>query len=108
MALDRIRKQLVDNLGNLITPTNPLPIAAGIDTTNPLSLSFLIVAGPGTVAAGATSLSIANTGAAAGTVNGATLEPGEAPSWEAPVGKTLGAITYDASGTTFKITKVSA
>ena len=52
----------------------------------------------GTVAAGAFSVSITNTGVAACTVELVTINPGETVTWEAKVGNTLSAIDWVATG----------
>ena len=57
----------------------------------------------GTVASGCVSLSIANTGATSGTVLGASLPSGVTVDLEASWGDVLGAVAYDATGTTFLI-----
>lgn len=56
----------------------------------------------GTIAAGAVAISIANIGSANAIVLGATLPPGAAIDW-APHSGTIGAITYDATGTSLLI-----
>ncbi|ABA24668.1 hypothetical protein Ava_D0003 [Trichormus variabilis ATCC 29413] len=57
----------------------------------------------GTVTAGKISVSIANIGAAAGTLLGTSFPTGASIAFEAPTGKTLAAIAYNATGTTFLI-----
>lgn len=61
----------------------------------------------GTVAAGANSVSIANVGAADGTVAGVTLKAGETINFDAGESNTLTSIAYDATGTTFLIITIS-
>lgn len=61
----------------------------------------------GTVAAGANSVSIANVGAADGTVAGVTLKTGETINFDAGQSNTLTSIAYDATGTTFLIITIS-
>jgi hypothetical protein len=64
-------------------------------------------AAAGTVAAGANSVSIANVGAANGTVKGVTLKPGETITFDAgAINNTLDAIDYIATGTEFLIITV--
>jgi hypothetical protein len=60
----------------------------------------------GTITAGSRSFSIANIGAASGTVGGVALQAGEVNTWVAPANDTLGSLAFDATGTTFKITEV--
>jgi hypothetical protein len=57
----------------------------------------------GAIAAGRISISFSNFGNAAGTLLGASLPAGAVVSFAAPPGQTLGAFTFDASGTTFLI-----
>ena len=66
---------------------------------------FLSTSASGTVAAGARSVSIANSGGAVGTALGTNVPVGVTVSWGANNG-TLGAIAYNATGTTFLITEV--
>lgn len=61
----------------------------------------------GTIAAGANSVSIANVGAADGTVAGVTLKAGETINFDAGQSNTLTSIAYDASETTFLIITIS-
>lgn len=61
----------------------------------------------GTIAAGANSVSIANVGAADGTVAGVTLKAGETINFDAGESNTLTSIAYDATGTTFLIITIS-
>jgi hypothetical protein len=57
--------------------------------------------------AGLYSLSIANVGAANGTVQGVTLKPGETISFDpGPLNNTLQAVSYNATGTEFLIIAV--
>lgn len=54
------------------------------------------------------SISIANVGAANGTVNGQNLAPGEIVTWDAGVlNNTLNTVSFDATGTEFLITWIS-
>ena len=63
------------------------------------------VTNAGSTTAGAVAFTIANTGAANGTVAGTPLEPGQSVSAESTNG--LDALAYDATGTTFKIIEVN-
>ena len=58
----------------------------------------------GTVAAGFRAVTISNVGTADGTVLGTLLKPNETVGWEWE--GTLGAVAYDATGTTFAIVTV--
>jgi len=63
--------------------------------------------GPASVPAGAYSFSIANVGAAAGTVNGQSLPAGTTINFDAgALNNTLDEIVFDATGTTFLVTAV--
>lgn len=63
--------------------------------------------GSGSVPAGAYSFSIANVGAAAGTVNGESLPAGITINFDAGVlNNTLDEMVFDATGTTFLVTSV--
>jgi len=57
----------------------------------------------GTIASGCVSVSVANTGAGNGVLLGQTIAPRVVLDFVAPWGDTIGAITYDATGTTFLI-----
>ncbi len=57
----------------------------------------------GTISAGASSVSIANVGAADGTVATVTLKAGETINFDAGPNNTLSSIAYDATGTEFLI-----
>lgn len=59
-----------------------------------------------TIAAGAVSMAICNTGSNAGSVKGATLGRGETVTFDAPTGDTLDVVAYDATGTEFAISVV--
>jgi len=62
----------------------------------------------GSTTAGWYSFSIANVGAAAGTVDGASIPAGTTLNFDAGVlNNTLASISYDATGTTFVITFIS-
>lgn len=65
--------------------------------------SLTIATSTGTIAAGATSVSIANTGGSSGTVLGTSLGAGVTLDWTAPSGGTIGEISYNATGSTFLI-----
>lgn len=61
----------------------------------------------GTIAAGTNAVSIANVGAADGTVATITLKAGETINFDAGESNTLTSIAYDATGTTFLIITIS-
>lgn len=63
--------------------------------------------GPGSTPNGVYSFSIANVGAAVGTVGGQNLPAGATVNFSAELNNTLNGIAYDATGTTFLITWVS-
>lgn len=65
--------------------------------------SFARYTTSGTLAAGAYSVVVGNTGAADGTFLGATLKTDEVLAFEAPAGDTLNAMAYDATGTEFTV-----
>lgn len=71
--------------------------------TATLTGSFVSTTTSGTIAAGKISVSFCNFGSSAGTLLGTSFPAGAIISYAAPVGQTLGAITYDATGTTFLI-----
>ena len=63
---------------------------------------------PGTVASGLYSFSIANVGAASGTVNGETLPAGVTINFDGgALNNTLGGMIFDATGTTFVVTSIT-
>lgn len=80
-----------------------IPVVLSTDARTP---AFTVTSASSSVASGAYSVSIMNTGVADGTVLGSTLAIGEIVSFEAPAKDTLGAIAYVATGTTFKIIEV--
>lgn len=61
----------------------------------------------GTTAAGINAISIANVGAANGTVDGVVLKPGETINIDAGNDNSLAPIDYDATGTEFLIISIS-
>lgn len=81
-------------------------ITAAINNSITRTPSFTLVTTTGAVAAGASSVAIANTGSAAGTALSTTLPAGATIEWRANGFDTLGAIAYDASGTEFLISEV--
>lgn len=85
-------------------------LLTSIDTKTTASVqrtaSLTTTTGAGTVALGASRVTIANSGGASGVVDGETFPAGAIVSWEAPAKDTLSAITYNATGTTFLIAEV--
>lgn len=68
---------------------------------------LLRATGAGNVAAGAKSVSVYNAGPASGLVLGQTIKSGESFTWSAgDMNNTLGAISYDGTGTELVITTV--
>ena len=84
------------------TQLRATPIAiTKISTTRTPTLS--IVSTSGTIASGCVSVSVANTGASNGVLLEETIAPGVVIDFVAPWADTIGAITYNATGTTFLI-----
>ena len=92
----------------LTTPVVPtLPFKSNSSAvTKQYTPGYIRVTTAGTVAAGAQRVSIANVGAASGTVLGTTLGVNEVVDFEVTGINTLGAIAYVATGTTFAIAEV--
>lgn len=65
---------------------------------------YILATGAGNITAGKFTVHVRNIGANDGQFLGETLPPGIGLPYEAKVGNTLGAFTYDATGTTFVIT----
>jgi len=84
------------------TRTVQVPDAPAVRTP-----SLTRTSGSGTVQAGSVSVTIANTGGAAGQVLGSALKPGESVTFSAVSPDTLAPITFDAAGTEFVIVRVS-
>jgi hypothetical protein len=107
----------MDNLGNkqsiwnwqrmvVSLLTNILAaLGGGIGTTRTPNLQR--VSGPGVIAAGSTSISIRNAGNTDGQVLGTTLKPGESVTWAVNQVDSIGAITFDGTGTELVIAKIS-
>ncbi len=95
--------------GTFYQATQPVSIAAPVAVTLPSSVKtpgLLAATSAGTVAAGAVEVSFLVTGAGDATVLGVSLSQGAYVNYQAPLGSTLGAIIYDATGTTLKISEV--
>lgn len=84
--------QLLDSILQAVS-VSPLPPSS---TRTP---SLTRVTTPGTVAAGAFSVSVYNAGTTDGVWLGATIKPGEQFTYAAPGNDTLGAFAYTASAT---------
>jgi hypothetical protein len=72
-----------------------------------LALTVTIATGAGTVTAGSKQVGFAVTGAAAATIAGSSVPSGTSFSVDAPGVTTIGAVTYDATGTTLVITRLA-
>lgn len=97
-------------LDNILVDTTAI---ASDTSTLATPLSGLTAAGPtratgaGTVTAGKRRISIFNAGTSNGTVNGATIKPGESFTWASDgVRDTLGTVSYDGTGTELVIITV--
>lgn len=90
--------------------TFSLQVSSGGAGSFPVSVQrtpdFDIKNAAGNVAAGAKSVSFLNNGAANGTLKGKAFPVGTSVTFTAPLNDTLGAIAYDASGTSYIITEV--
>lgn len=65
---------------------------------------YILTSGAGNISAGKFTVNVRNIGNVNGTFLGVNLPPGIGLPFEAKIGNTLGAFTYDATGTTFVIT----
>jgi hypothetical protein len=85
-----------------------IPITGGGGGGAPVSRTPTIQSVTGVAGTIGTSLAIAvrNIGSAAGLVGGVSIGPGTMVSWAASESETLTGISYDATGTTFLITRV--
>ena len=103
-AVTPVGNQVIYNelgVAKAVTPSQPLPTTIAAKTVTP---TMLRTSASATITAGKYSISIANVGSATGTVLGANLMAGEVISIDAgAVNNTLGAITYNATGTEFLI-----
>lgn len=91
------------NIGDVILNTDEIEnllqgINGSVETPD-----FNVVSDNVGLATGFFSVAISNTGGTDGTVLGSTLPAGDTVKFSAKTGNTLGAITYDATGTTFAI-----
>ena len=78
----------------------PIAITKNSTTRTPTLTSTTTT---GTIAAGCVSVSVANIGSGNGILLGQTIVPGVVIDFVAPWGDTIGAISYNATGTTFLI-----
>ena len=95
---------LLNTLSNYIDTVEALLTTA--NQASPRNATYINTSTEGTIAAGANSVSIANIGNAAGTVEGVSFPSGATISWSANGKDTLDAIAYNASGTTYLISTV--
>jgi hypothetical protein len=104
-AVTPVGNQVIYNesgVAKAVTPSQPLPTTIAAKTVTPTMLRTS--ATTPAIPTGVYSISIANVGSATGTVLGANLNAGEVISIDAgAVNNTLGAITYNATGTEFLI-----
>ena len=92
----------------LVNPDTLIPYASsGGGGGTSRALTVTVATGEGTTTAGSTTLGFAVTGTAAATVAGAAVPSGTSFSIDAPDGDTIGAVTYDATGTTLIITRLA-
>jgi hypothetical protein len=100
------------DLINKILSRFPEKTAAGkipVDVSFPsgqVAATFISSTTTGDIAAGHTAVSVFNFGNAAGILLGSSLPSGASVSFSAPEGKTLAAISFNATGTQFLITGV--
>lgn len=107
LRMAAVTSTVVDPTDGEVEVITPVIRLAGTEAENGVVACTMTTAtAAGTVAAGARSVSIANSGTADATVAGGSLPAGAAIAWDAPVGASLGAITYDATGTTLMIAEV--
>ena len=97
-------KALVTGQQELLVKVNSIP-AGALSTAGVAKVTT--IARPttsGTIAAGTSAVSIANVGAANGTVKTIALKPGETVNFDGgAINNTIDAIAYDATGTEFLI-----
>jgi len=100
-----IKQQTIDLLNNLSTTPG---VGGGVSIiSGSYTPSIGTETGAGSLPAGKNSVSILNQGAANGTVMGQQLLPGTAVTFAAPLNGTLGAIAFNATGTSFLITYIT-
>ena len=94
---------LANTVGDAINPAENSATPTGVSTT-----SYFKTSAAGTIAAGAFSVAVINSGTANGTIKGEVLTPDEfPPAFEAAPGTRLEAIPYDATGTEFTFSVVA-
>lgn len=83
-----------------VADNNPLPtkLPSGSETA-----IYTLATGTGSTSSTAVTITVANIGSAVGLINGKTFPVGATVTWRASPGKTLSAISYDATGTSFII-----
>jgi hypothetical protein len=85
----------------LADPSTGLPYSVEGSVTTTATVLDATVTVAGTIAAGAASVAVLNSGAAAGVWNGSPLAAGDGREYPPIQGKTYPAFGYDATGTTF-------
>lgn len=89
---------------NYINPNSYLSLISGSLTAASRTHNYVNTSTTGSVASGSIRGSVMNVGASAGTWNGSSLPAGASVPWgEVGMRDTYGAISYDATGTTFII-----
>ncbi len=89
------------------TSGNPYNASGAPPTPTSLTTVTSIETGPFTIAAGAVGYSVINYGAAAGIFNGVALASGDGDIENPASGFVYGALSGDATGTTFKVQRVA-
>ncbi|MBL4753618.1 MAG: hypothetical protein JKY52_08520 [Flavobacteriales bacterium] len=94
----------VDSTGArvLVSDSNPLPTSPGTGSINSTDITTSTTTGSTT--SGALGYEILNIGASNGTIDGVTFAPNEG-FMEEGYGSTLSSISFNATGTTFRITE---
>lgn len=95
---------LTSSDGAEISLTNGLPVRF---TSQIVGATLSRPTSSGATTAGAFRVSVRNSGTANATFAGGTLEPGESLEVAPPVGATLSAISYDATGTELTILEIT-
>jgi len=95
LGLDKILAAISGGPGSFLAPQVRVP-------------HYELSTSTGTTLSGAFSFSIANVGAAYGTISGSIIKPGVTVNFDAgALNNTLNSINYNATGTTFVITYIS-
>ena len=112
VAIQTLQTVVVSALGSLLTALNTIITNTSNINSNVNQITrtpaIITTTTSGTVASGTRSVTFFNRGSANATVMGEVIESGEIFTWSAGSTRdTLGAIIYDATGTTLVITTVS-